>query len=1031
MGENTKKLLAVVLAFCMTVMFTTHHFAFSQDARNIDIHRIDGNDVEIARGPHTRATTPRVGQRLSTGNIVTTGNETQVYFRLDTDSILKMDERSEVQVASNQERLSLTVRSGSALVNAATQNPGQSLETRIGNMGIGVRGTLFTVSRDSGYEVWINMLSGIGVVEMQDDFGNIIEIMLMAGETMRVFDVFLEDAEANLFEIVDQLYAITRLDFYYMNLFELSTIWDNRYYLIEIGTITPEQLDLIAVLMEFRRQERDERRLDVTDVQNLRILLPGGGTRQSAFSGLGLSGGGLSGGGLGGLSGAGLPGGGSLGAGAWAGPGGIGGAGGTGSVGGGTGTTDGTGGTTGGTGGTTNGTGDGGGGGAGGGGITDFITIRGVNYPTSLTSLNLSGMNLTDAEIAPLNRMTNLTTLNLNNNLLTNLTPLSGLTNLQSLSLAGNNFSAVTGFGFQTFGLGILGVGSAGSYQPFQPFNVGTGLAPLANLRNLRILHLNNNNITNVDHLASLTNLQRLNIANNSITDLTPLIGLTNVYAFWYHDNPIVYTLPVTVWLDGITYVNEEPTPPTPPPATLTGVTVNPTTANLTVGSTRQLAATHLPSSATGVQLNWSSNAPTVATVSANGLVTAVSAGSATITVTATQNGRTVTADSIITVTEPPPQGDPVATLLLQQYVDSRINNAPGSFDVIDIGHFGPSIFLTDTIIINSAGRVVLTSSAPITLFAAPFMRHIIFNTPALRLTGPITLDGIGMGGGEAGQGILISGVYAGEFPLFPYPRHGITFRNINASSSNPSIHVIGEFGAHIGTHIELSGYGIRSLDTMIIMPDVLVNTQISAATGGMDFSTGVNQPIPTNGPSTMILASEFIGLYGGTFIGTPGSFMQMLPSITSLIDEAEYEYNLCHICGLAVIDECDCNYGHYYTSDTNEPLAIPCPEEPYELPPPKEEDDETEIVHEEDDDEEGDNGYGGYYVKEEDEPEIVDEDPYDDEYDGYDYDDHDPGYDGSYDYTYAPGDYTPSYTGASSPDNQDLTYLEDEFDLP
>ena len=68
---------------------------------------------------------------------------------------------------------------------------------------------------------------------------------------------------------------------------------------------------------------------------------------------------------------------------------------------------------------------------------------------------------------------------------------------------------------------------------------------------------------------------------------------------------------------------------------TVTAISVNPTTVTLqTIGGTQQLTATTTPS---GASVSWASSNTAVATVDANGLVTSVGYGSATITATAGQ----------------------------------------------------------------------------------------------------------------------------------------------------------------------------------------------------------------------------------------------------------------------------------------------------------------------------------------------------------------------------------------------------------
>ena len=76
----------------------------------------------------------------------------------------------------------------------------------------------------------------------------------------------------------------------------------------------------------------------------------------------------------------------------------------------------------------------------------------------------------------------------------------------------------------------------------------------------------------------------------------------------------------------------------------VTGITLLPASLTFSVGSpSQQLASTIAPANASNKNLIWTSNNPAVATVSATGMVTAVSVGTATITVTTVDGGRTAT----------------------------------------------------------------------------------------------------------------------------------------------------------------------------------------------------------------------------------------------------------------------------------------------------------------------------------------------------------------------------------------------------
>ena len=92
------------------------------------------------------------------------------------------------------------------------------------------------------------------------------------------------------------------------------------------------------------------------------------------------------------------------------------------------------------------------------------------------------------------------------------------------------------------------------------------------------------------------------------------------------------------------------------PITNVTGVTLAPTSATLTLGETETvtLSATVLPDGATDKSVTWTSSDEAVATV-ADGVVTAVAAGTATITVTTTDGAKTATCT--VTVQAPAPAG--------------------------------------------------------------------------------------------------------------------------------------------------------------------------------------------------------------------------------------------------------------------------------------------------------------------------------------------------------------------------------------
>ena len=110
-------------------------------------------------------------------------------------------------------------------------------------------------------------------------------------------------------------------------------------------------------------------------------------------------------------------------------------------------------------------------------------------------------------------------------------------------------------------------------------------------------------------------------------------------------------------------------------------IELNKSYATMYVDDKLQLSASVYPTTATNRNVNWSTNKSTVATVSSNGLVTAVSPGSATITCRAADGSGTSATCSVTVVKQKQAQNLSVTSLPVKTYGDTRLCTLPQTTD--------------------------------------------------------------------------------------------------------------------------------------------------------------------------------------------------------------------------------------------------------------------------------------------------------------------------------------------------------------
>jgi hypothetical protein len=125
----------------------------------------------------------REGLTFSDGNAANTGEQSNIYLHLNSQSMLKMDETTHIEVNQISPRsLSLTLIEGAVVTDIIRDYTDETFEIKAGNMVFGVRGTSFIIECRKETPVFI-MLYGSGEVFSVSDTGQ--TVILTAGNVAR------------------------------------------------------------------------------------------------------------------------------------------------------------------------------------------------------------------------------------------------------------------------------------------------------------------------------------------------------------------------------------------------------------------------------------------------------------------------------------------------------------------------------------------------------------------------------------------------------------------------------------------------------------------------------------------------------------------------------------------------------------------------------------------------------------------------------------------------------------------------------
>ena len=356
-------------------------------------------------------------------------------------------------------------------------------------------------------------------------------------------------------------------------------------------------------------------------------------------------------------------------------------------------------------------------------GLTSLIELGCTNNKLSalnvsgLTSLERLGCSLNNLSALNVSGLTHLEYLFCNHNNLSTLN-VSGLTSLKELHLNSNNLSAIDVSGLMSLikldcafnnNLTALDVSGLTSLKYLNCQCSKLSALNVSGLTSLERLYCDYNNLSALD-VSGFTSLIELWCQSNKLHTLN-LSGCTALNIMYANNqtitvsnsggsykNPISY-IPVTgaenIMIGTQTYAKDAPltgpvsgntldfttNKPIPnadpfsgtltlqgytPSVAVAGVTVAPPTLSLAIGATGTLTETVSPADATNKSVTWNSSNTSVATVSATGVVTAVSEGDATITVM-TVDGN-FTADCEVEVSDPNVSNDNIHSTTFSAY---------------------------------------------------------------------------------------------------------------------------------------------------------------------------------------------------------------------------------------------------------------------------------------------------------------------------------------------------------------------------
>lgn len=205
------------------------------DARTIAVFKTEGDQINVAK-ENEKQYEAKEGVKLFEGYSLSTGKNSYAYLKLDGESVVKVDEETELQISKlNDKNLSINVLGGGVSVDAAPQKAENTLEVGAGKTALAVRGTLFVVEYNHKGNSGITMLEGSGMVG---------DVSLTTGNMVTISEDGAEEPVPVPITVSAE-----------MSGFILQTIQENKQQLLDKGAFTEEDIEKIPEIIKEKQEQ--------------------------------------------------------------------------------------------------------------------------------------------------------------------------------------------------------------------------------------------------------------------------------------------------------------------------------------------------------------------------------------------------------------------------------------------------------------------------------------------------------------------------------------------------------------------------------------------------------------------------------------------------------------------------------------------------------------------------------------------------------------------------------------------------------